>query len=305
MGVAAYTIWGLLPLYLALLEPAGPIEILAHRIVWSMVFLSVLLVVRQKWAWLRIVARDRRRLLMALTAASVLSFNWGVYNWAVLNGHVVDGSLGYFMNPLITVVLGVVLLHERLRPAQVVAVAFATVAVVVLTVDTGGVPWIGLTVGSTFATYGLIKKFIGMPPLESLAVETGFMVLPFTAVLFVLQARGDLVYGVEAPGRSALLMGVGIASVLPLLAFAAAMPRLPLSTMGLLQYITPATQFVAGVLVFQEDMPAARWAGFAIVWVALTIFAVDAWRAARRAARRPGGPRHDPVTEAELAPEPT
>lgn len=309
-GVAAYLIWGLLPLYLSILEPAGPIEILAHRIVWSMVFIAALLLLRRRWSFVRAVLHDRRKLIMTFTAAAVISLNWGVYNWAVLNGHVVDGSLGYFINPLVTVLFGVLFLRERLRPAQWAAVLTAAVAVTVLTVDAGVVPWIGLIVSATFATYGLIKKFIGMPPLESLAVETGFMVLPFIGVLLFLQAQGTLVFG-DDPAKTLQLMGVGIASVVPLLMFGAAMPRLPLTTMGLLQYLTPVTQFICGVLIFDETMTTGRWIGFAIVWASLTIFTADAWRQAHRNAKHRAnddgrrGDEPDPVTEAELAPEPT
>ena len=317
-GVAAYLIWGLLPLYLSILEPAGPVEILAHRIVWSMVFILVLLFARRSWSFFRAVARDRRRLTMTFTAAAVISLNWGVYNWAVLNGHVVDGSLGYFINPLVTVLFGVLILRERLRPAQWAAVAVAAVAVTVLTVDAGVVPWIGLIVSATFATYGLIKKFVGMPPLESLAVETSFMAPAFVVVLLVMQAQGTLVYGSDDPWKALQLMGVGIASVVPLLMFGAAMPRLPLTTMGLLQYLTPVTQFVCGVLVFDEAMSTGRWIGFAIVWLSLTVFTADAWRQARVNARTGSGSRGDgtgdakgngraanAIEEAELAPEPT
>jgi chloramphenicol-sensitive protein RarD len=284
-GIAAYTCWGLFPLYWPLLVPASPIEILAHRIVWTALFTVVVLGIRRRWRWLAALRTDPRRLTILAVASTVIAVNWGVYIWAVNAGHVVEAALGYFINPLVTVLLGVVVLGERLRVTQWVAVAVAALAVLVLTVNYGRPPWIALTLALSFATYGLMKNRVRMPAIESLSVETGLLVAPALAVLLVMQARGTLVFGHVAGHVSVLLALAGVVTAVPLLLFAAAASRVPLTTLGLLQYITPVIQFMLGVWVFHEAMPASRWAGFSLVWAALVILSVDSVRSTRVAPR--------------------
>ena len=299
LGVTAYLLWGLFPLYFPLLKPATPLEIVAHRIIWSLLFVAILLTFGRRWSWVVPFLRDRRRLLILSVAAVVIGINWGVYIWAVNSDHVVEAALGYFINPLVTVLLGVVVLGERLRRAQWAAVGLAAVAVVVLTVAYGRLPWVALTLAFSFATYGLMKNRVRMPAVESLAVECALLFLPATALLLVLQARGTLVFSHTTWHVSLLLGLAGVITAIPLICFGAAAARIPLSTMGLLQYLTPILQFLIGVLVFDEAMPASRWVGFALVWAALVVFTVDTLRAAR-AARAAETPPALP----ELHPEP-
>jgi len=294
LGIGAYGLWGLFPLYFPLLEPASPVEIVGHRVVWTLVFLLVVLLVRRRWAWVRAIVHDRRRLAILTVASSVIAVNWGVYIWAVNSDRVVEAALGYFINPLVTVLLGVVLLGERLRTAQWVAVGLATLAVLVLTVAYGRLPWIALTLALSFATYGLMKNRVRMPAVESLSVETALLFLPALALLLTLQARGTAAFGHASGGVTALLAMAGVITAVPLLMFAGAASRVPLSTMGLLQYITPILQFMIGVLVVHEVMPPARWVGFGLVWAALVLFSVDSWRAARSNAA--SAPPPTPVT---------
>jgi chloramphenicol-sensitive protein RarD len=286
-GVSAYLLWGLFPLYFPLLKPAKPLEILSHRVVWSLVFVVIVLLIRREWAWMRKTVGSARRLGLLLLAASTIAVNWGVYIWAVNNNHVVEASLGYFINPLVTVLLGIFLLHERLRTAQWLAVGLATVAVLVLTVNYGRLPWIALTLAFSFATYGLVKKIIGMPVIESLGVETALLFLPAMAYLIWLQGNGQLRFGHVAVGTSVLLALSGVITAVPLLMFGASAARVPLSTLGLLQYITPVIQFLIGVLVVHEALPPSRLAGFTLVWAALIVFTVDSINASRRRAAHP------------------
>jgi chloramphenicol-sensitive protein RarD len=287
MGLAAYLMWGLFPLFFPLLKPATAVEILAHRVLWTLVFVVGALLVRRRWAWLRAIVRDRRRLTILAIASVVIAVNWGVYIWAVNHGHVVEAALGYYINPLVTVLLGVVLLHERLRPWQWTAVAVASCAVVVLTVDLGRPPWIALVLAFSFATYGLMKNQVRMPALESLGVETALLAVPAALVLAHLKASGQLVFGGPQVHVTVLLVSVGAVTAVPLLLFAAAASRIPLSTMGLLQYVTPTLQFVIGLWVVHETMSAGRWVGFVMVWLALAVFSLDSLRAVRARASVP------------------
>ena len=282
-GVAAYTLWGLFPLYWPLLEPAGAVEILAHRIVWSLVVVVVLLSVGGRLAGLRRLGR--RAYVLLSVAAVVITVNWGTYIWGVNNEHVVETSLGYFVNPLVTVLLGVVVLGERLRPAQWGAVALATVAVIVLTLDYGRPPWIALTLAFSFATYGLLKKKAGVGAAESLAVETGVLVLPAAAYLLWLGARGDGTFGTEGLRHAVLLAGAGLVTAVPLLFFSAAATRVPLTTLGLLQYLAPTFQFAIGIFLYGEPLPPVRLVGFVLVWAALAVFTVEALEHRRRQIR--------------------
>ena len=278
-GIGAYLLWGLFPLYWPLLEPAAPVEILAHRMVWSMVFLVALLALTRGFGWIR--ALDRRRVGLLAIAAVLITINWGTFIYAVNSGHVVETSLGYFINPLISVALGVLVLGERLRRWQGVAVAVAFVAVTVLTVDYGRPPWIALTLALAFGLYGLVKKRVGLDGAESLAAETAFVVVPALGYLLWLGGDGSGTFTTEGADHVALLITSGAVTAIPLVLFGAAAIRIPLITIGLLQYMAPVMQFLIGVVVYGEDMPLSRLAGFALVWLALAVFTVDAVRAAR------------------------
>jgi chloramphenicol-sensitive protein RarD len=276
--VGAYLLWGLFPLYWPLLEPAGALEILGHRIVWSLALLALVVAVTGGFRWLRELGARRLRLLGL--AAVLISVNWCTFIYGVNSGHVVETSLGYFMNPLVTVGLAVVVLGETLRPLQRVAVAIAGVAVLGLTLDYGRPPWIALTLACTFALYGLVKKQADAGGVRSLAVETAILAPVALGYLAVLGGGTALT---EGPGHLALLVGSGVTTAVPLVLFGVAATRIPLSTVGLLQYLAPTMQFLIGVLVFAEPMPATRLAGFALVWVALLVFTYDALSTARRA----------------------
>lgn len=282
-GLAAYGMWGVVPLFWPLLEPAGAVEILAHRMVWSLVALALVLLVLRRWSWIPPLLRQPARLGMIAVAAAVISVNWGLYIWGVNSGHVVETSLGYFINPLVSIGFGVVLLRERLRRAQWAAVGVGVAAVAVLSVGYGTLPWIALTLAFSFAIYGLVKKRIGLGGLESLAAETAVQFLPALGFMIFLTVRGDSTFGSEGVGHSALLASSGLFTALPLICFGTAAVRLPLSTIGMLQYIAPIFQFALGVAVFHESMPSERWAGFALVWLALALLIWDALRTARRA----------------------
>ncbi|CAM5494680.1 MULTISPECIES: EamA family transporter RarD [Streptomyces] len=282
-GIAAYGMWGLVPLFWPLLKPAGAVEILAHRMAWSLVFVAVALAFVRRWAWAGELLRQPRRLALVAVAAAVITVNWGVYIWSVNSGHVVEASLGYFINPLVTIAMGVLLLKERLRPVQWAAVGVGFAAVVVLTVGYGRPPWISLTLAFSFATYGLVKKKVNLGGVESLAAETAIQFLPAVAYLVWLSTQGKATFTTEGAGHMALLAATGVVTALPLVCFGAAAIRVPLSTLGLLQYLAPVFQFLLGILYFHEAMPVERWAGFALVWLALTLLTADAWRSARRA----------------------
>jgi chloramphenicol-sensitive protein RarD len=288
-ALGAYGLWGLFPLYWPLLEPAAPVEILAHRIAWSLVLLAgILLVAGGGLGWVR--ALGRRRIALLAVASALVTVNWGTFIYAVNSEQVVETSLGYFINPLVTVALAVVVLHERLRRHQKVAVAIAFAAVVVLTLDYGRPPYIALVLASSFGLYGLAKKRAGISGVHSLAVETAFIVLPAVAYLLWLGSTGRGTFTSEGPGHALLLAGGGIATAVPLILFGAAAVRIPLATVGLMQYIAPVMQFAIGVLVYAEPMPLSRLAGFVLVWVALVVFAVDAVRAARQGAQSAPAP---------------
>ncbi|MFE3248852.1 EamA family transporter RarD [Streptomyces sp. NPDC059209] len=281
-GIGAYGMWGLVPLFWPLLKPSGAVEILAHRMVWSLAVVAIALLVVRRWAWVRELLAEPRKLGLLVVAATVISVNWGLYIWSVNTGHVVEASLGYFINPLVTIAMGVLLLKERLRPAQWAAVAVGLAAVLVLAIGYGQPPWISLTLAFSFATYGLVKKKVNIGGLESLAAETVILFVPALGYLVWLGVSGDATFGPEGAGHAALLAATGVVTAVPLVCFGAAAIRVPLSTLGLLQYLAPVFQFLLGVLYFHEAMPAERWAGFALVWAALTILTWDALRTARR-----------------------
>ncbi|MFF0481314.1 EamA family transporter RarD [Streptomyces sp. NPDC004435] len=281
-GVAAYAIWGLVPLYWPLLKPASAGEILAHRMVWSFAFVGLALLVLRRWGWVKELAAEPRKLGLLTIAATVITVNWGLYIWSVNNGHVVEASLGYFINPLVTIALGVLVLKERLRPAQWAAVGIGFAAVLVLAIGYGHPPWVSLTLAFSFAVYGLVKKQVNLGGLESLAAETAVQFLPALGYLIFLGSQSTLAFGSEGAGHMALLASTGLVTAIPLVCFGAAAIRVPLSTLGLLQYLAPVFQFLLGVVYFHEAMPPERWAGFSLVWLALTILTWDALRTARR-----------------------
>ncbi|CUW30419.1 MULTISPECIES: EamA family transporter RarD [Streptomyces] len=284
-GFAAYGMWGLVPLFWPLLKPAGALEILAHRMVWSLVFVAVALLFVRRWAWAGELLRQPRRLGLVALAAGVITVNWGVYIWAVNSGHVVEASLGYFINPLVTIAMGVLILKERLRRVQWAAVAIGFAAVLVLTIGYGRPPWISLCLAFSFAVYGLVKKKVALGGVESLAAETAVQFLPALGYLLWLTAHGGSSFLGEGAGHAALLASTGVVTALPLACFGAAAIRVPLSTLGLLQYLAPIFQFLCGILYFHEAMPPERWAGFALVWLALILLTGDALRTARRPRR--------------------
>ncbi|MGA4850606.1 EamA family transporter RarD [Streptomyces sp. G5(2025)] len=285
-GFAAYGMWGLVPLFWPLLKPSGAAEILAHRMAWSLVFVGVALLFVRRWGWARELIRQPRRLGLVAIAAAVITVNWGVYIWSVNTGHVVEASLGYFINPLVTIAMGVLLLGERLRPVQWAAVAVGLSAVLVLAFGYGRPPWISLCLAFSFATYGLVKKKVNLSGLESLTAETAVQFLPAVGYLVWLGAQGEATFGTEGLGHSALLAATGVVTAAPLVCFGAAAIRVPLSTLGLLQYLAPVFQFLLGILYFHEAMPPERWAGFGLVWLALSLLTWDALRTARRNAVR-------------------
>ena len=281
-GAAAYGLWGLFPLYWPLLEPASAVEILGHRVLWSAITISLAVTLMRRWGDVRAVWRDRRSRLLLTSAAVVISVNWSIYIYGVNSGRVVETSLGYFINPLVTVLMGVVVLSEKLRRLQWAALGLAAGAVVVLTLDYGRLPWIALVLAFSFGTYGLLKKQAGVDPVSSLTIETVVLAPVAAAYLVWLGLQGDSGFAAHGADHTALLMTTGLVTVIPLLFFGAAAIRLPLVTIGLLQYLAPVIQFLLGVLWYHESMPAARWIGFTLVWIALVLFTVEAVQHRRR-----------------------
>ncbi|GAA4074393.1 EamA family transporter RarD [Streptomyces hundungensis] len=284
-GIGAYGMWGLVPLFWPLLKPADAMEILAHRMVWSLGLVAVVLLAMRRWVWIGELVRQPRKLGLIAVAATVITVNWGVYIWSVNSGHVVEASLGYFINPLVTIAMGVLILKERLRRAQWIAVGVGAAAVVVLTVGYGQPPWISLTLAFSFATYGLVKKQVNLGGLESLAAETAVQFLPALGYLLWLGGQGRATFVTGGAGHAVLLAATGVVTAIPLICFGGAAIRVPLSTLGLLQYLAPVFQFLLGIAYFHEAMPPERWAGFALVWLALTTLTWDALRTARATRR--------------------
>jgi chloramphenicol-sensitive protein RarD len=284
-GVLAYAQWGLFPLYWPLLEPGGAIEILAHRVCWSLLTMLVLLVALRRTAYFRALFRDPRVLLLLSFASVVIGLNWGGFIYGVNAGHVVEVSLGYFINPLVTVLLGVFVLGERLRRLQWVAMGIAGLAVVVLSVEYGHPPWIAFLLAGSFGAYGLAKKKADVGAVESLTFETVLLVPLALGYLVWLSATGEGTFTNHGAGHAVLLSTTGLVTALPLICFGAAATRIPLTTIGLLQFMTPILHFVLGLTVFHEVMTPGKWTGFALVWVALAIFTSEALRHQRRQVR--------------------
>jgi len=293
LGLSAYLLWGLFPLYFPLLAPAGAVEVLVHRVLWTAVLCCVLLLALRRWRPLLALARQGRVVALLALAAAVIAVNWGVYIYATQQAHVIEASLGYFINPVVTVGLAVLLLRERLRPLQWAAVGVGVVAVVVITLDYGRPPWIALVLAVSFGTYSLVKKQVGstgpggrgVSALTSLSAET-LLLTPLAVVALVgIEASGRGTLTADPPWHLVLLASTGVVTAVPLLLFAAGAARVPLTTTGLLQYVTPVMQLVIGVAVLGERMPLSRWVGFALVWVALVLLTTDMLRTARRGRR--------------------
>jgi chloramphenicol-sensitive protein RarD len=298
-GVAAYSLWGVFPLVFHMLRSVAPGEILIHRIVWSFAVVAGILVVRRDRHWFREV-RSRPGALPRLTlAAAFIATNWLVYIWAVNNDHVVEAALGYYINPLISVALGVAVLGERLQRLQVVALGFGAGAVTVLTVAYGRVPWIALVLACSFGAYGFLKKAVPVGAVTSLAVETMVLLPAALTGLIVLEATGEAAWLRGSVGRDVLLVGLGVVTAVPLLLFGTAARRIPLTLVGLLQYLTPTLQLVCGVAVFHEAMPPERLAGFVLVWVALVVLALDALADRRRRLVPSAKPEPQPIPVVE------
>lgn len=279
----AYGIWGLFPIYFNALAPSGAWEILAHRIVWTLVTCAIVLAWWRDLAWVPALLRRPRLASGVALAAFVIAVNWGVYVWAVRAGRTSEAALGYFLNPLVTVAMGVVLLREHLRPLQWAAVGVGVVAAAYLALAAGGMPWVSLVLALSFAVYGFMKKKVGgaLGPWHSLAGETAVLAPLAVAVLLVLDHQGQTTFAGHGGGHTALLVASGVITAVPLLLFAAAAQRIPLVLIGLVQFMTPVMQLLVAVLVEHEHLTRERWTGFAIVWVALVLLTVDSLRALR------------------------
>lgn len=271
-AIAAYAMWGLFPLYWKALHHVPALEILSHRMTWSLLFVLLLLVLRRRWAWLKTAVHTPRTMLLFTASAVLLSVNWFVYIWGVNAGFIVETSLGYFINPLVSVLMGVFFLGETLRKGQWGAIILAAMGVIYLTVHYGTLPWIALTLATSFALYGLIRKTAPLGSLEGLSLETALMFFPALGYLIYLQSQGTAAFG-HVDGQTTALLGLaGVATAVPLLFFAAGARRIKLATIGILQYIAPTLQFLIGVLVYHEAFTADRLVGFSLIWLALLIY---------------------------------
>jgi chloramphenicol-sensitive protein RarD len=280
-GVGAYVMWGLVPLYWPLLKPASAMEILSHRVVWSLVFLLIIVYFKKLFSDIKVALFDKRKMILLFFASIFITINWGVFIWAVNNGHVIETSLGYFINPLVSVALGVIVLKEKLRLLQKVAVGLTFVAVTFLTLTLGHPPYIALSLAFSFGFYGLVKKMANVKAIPSLTLES-LMITPFFAVfLYYLSSQNELTFIELGPIHSLWLVTAGIVSVIPLMLFSTAVLRIPLVVLGLLQALGPIIQFLLGYFVFDEPMITARWVGFLIVWLAVSVFSYDAVRTYR------------------------
>jgi len=279
-GVSAYIIWGLLPLYWKLVEEAGAYEILAHRGIWSLLICLSLLALRKQLKSAYVMVRSSRTLSLLFLASGLLTINWGVYIWSVTVNRVVEAALGYYITPLINVTFGVLLLREKLRSAQWIAVALAVAGVVILTLGYGSLPWIALVLAISWGSYSLIKKSLNLGALETLSLETLFAFIPNLVFLLIIESNGSAEFG-STWSISILLFGAGAATVIPLLLFNGSTTRLPLSTVGLLQYITPTIMFFIGIYINNEDISTTKVIGFAFIWIALAVLSRDLYRSSR------------------------
>lgn len=284
---SAFLLWGFLPLYFLLLAPAGAFEIVAWRIVFCLLLCVVILTVTKRWSPVIAILRQPRLLLTMGLAAVLIYINWQVFVYGALSGRVIETSLGYFINPIGTVLLGVVFLRERLRMLQWVAVGISVIAVLVIALNYGTFPWIALSLAFSFGLYGLIKKQVGprVDALSGLTIETLWLLPVAIVQLIIVGATVGVTFGTINPAHSLFLVGVGVATALPLLLFAAASRRLPLVQLGLVQYVTPILQLAIGAFILREDMPSSRWIGFALVWLSLIVLSVDLVRHGRGSRR--------------------
>ncbi|MCP2371166.1 chloramphenicol-sensitive protein RarD [Agromyces terreus] len=287
-AIGSYLLWGFLPLYFLALAPSGPFEIVGWRVTLSLVFCAVLITATRAWRPFVVLVRDRRILFTMALAGVLIYVNWQTYVYAAVSGQVVEAALGYFINPIVTVFLGVIVMRERLNATQWTAVGISIIAVVVLAVGYGQLPWIALVLAFSFGFYGLIKKRVGpkVDALSGLTLETAWLTpLAIVQLVFVSTTAG-LTLGAVSPWHTVLLLLAGAVTAVPLLLFAAASRRLPLIYMGFIQYFAPFIQFLVGVVVLQEPMPVERWIGFGLVWLALLVLTVDLARGARSARRQ-------------------
>jgi chloramphenicol-sensitive protein RarD len=283
-AVGAYLLWGFLPLLFVVLDPAGAVEIVSWRIVQALAFCLLLVTITRRWRPFLALLRDRRAVGMLALAAAFVLVNWSVFIYATISGHVVEAALGYFTNPIVTVLLGVIVLRERLRPLQWVAIGISAVAVLVLAIGYGAFPWIALALAFSFGLYGLVKKQVGprADAVGGLALETGILAPAAIVALGILAATGQLTIATAGPEHAFLMSLLGIATSIPLILFAAAARRIPLVYLGLVQYLAPIIQLIIGVVILQEPMPLERWIGFGIVWVALAVLTADMLRLGSR-----------------------
>ena len=287
-AVAAYTLWGVFPIYIKLLQSVPAVEILAHRMVWSLVFVTALLTIQRHWAWVRTVIARPAMLGRFVATATVVTMNWGVYIWAINSNRVVDASLGYFINPLVNVLLGALLLGERMRPVQWAAVAVAASGVVWLTVQAGTLPWIGLVLAVSFGTYGLLRKTATLGALEGLTLETALLFPLAFGYLVWLALHQQNTFVEASTSMRWLLVAAGPVTAVPLLLFAAGARRIPFTLLGLLQYIGPSLQLLLGVWLYHEPFAPAKAAGYALIWAALALYTAESlwqnWRSVPAAA---------------------
>ena len=279
-GVSAYTLWGLFPIYWPLLKPANPLEIVSHRAVWTLVFCFIILALTKTLKSTLSLLKHPKIVAGLFLSSILISINWIIYIYAANNEHVIEASLGYYINPIVVIATGVIVLKEKMRPLQWLAVGIATLGVAVLTIDYGRLPWIALGLALSWGSYGLVKKQLGLGALEGLSIETLLSSGFYLGYLIWLGNRGEGQFS-HSLTLTLLLIGGGAVTAIPLLLFNGSTNRLPLTLVGLLQYITPTIQFCIGVWYYHEDMPAARWAGFLIIWVALMSLALDLIRSSR------------------------
>lgn len=285
-GLLAYTLWGLLPIYWKALEAVPAFQILCHRMVWSLGFVIILLSVRKEWQWIRKLRQRPVIILIFTGTALLLSINWGTYIWAVNNGHIIESSLGYFINPIVAVLLGVIVLREPLRFWQRAAVLIASVGVLYLTLSFGRLPWIALVLAFSFAFYGLIRKTAPLESLEGFSLETAILFFPALGYLLHQQSMQVGSFGNTSSVQTLLLVLSGPATALPLILFGSAARRIPYSTIGLLQYVAPTLQFLIGVIIYHEPFSKNRLIGFLFIWTALVIYSVEGFIAAKRYAKK-------------------
>lgn len=282
-AAAAYALWGLAPIYWNAIDGVTAIELLGHRVIWSLPILAALISVRRRWSVFRSSYRTGATWVVELGMGLLISVNWLVFIWAVTSGHIVEASLGYFINPLVSVALGVIVLREHLRRAARIAVGFALVGVATMTIMLGVLPWISLVLAFSFGTYGLLKKHpAAAPPLEGLLVETATIALPLAGVLVVRASEGVAIFG-DSTASAVLLLLAGAVTVAPLALFGAGAQRIPLSTVGLLQYLAPTLQLLLGITLYGESLEAAEVIGFVLVWIGLGVYTADNLRRLRPA----------------------